>query len=103
MALPEVAKSNTRKEKQMKRLIFGVAALPLLTGLALAGQPVQLTDNQMDKVTAGVVFSEVDISDLSVSSIAINEPQIPCSGCYLNIVSPFFNLEAAMIHVSPGG
>jgi hypothetical protein len=30
-----------------------LAALPLLAGVALAGQLVQLSDKQMDKVTAG--------------------------------------------------
>lgn len=36
----------------MKSLVRGLAALPFLSSVALA-QPTQLTDTQMDKVTAG--------------------------------------------------
>jgi hypothetical protein len=35
----------------MKKLLMGLAALPFATGVAMAGQP--LTDQQMDRVTAG--------------------------------------------------
>ena len=35
----------------MKKVIMAVAALPFLTGVATAGQP--LTDQQLDRVTAG--------------------------------------------------
>ncbi len=46
----------------MKKLLFGLAALPLLTGVAFAGSPapanlhgtpIALSDSQMDGVTAG--------------------------------------------------
>jgi hypothetical protein len=37
----------------MKKLFAAVAALPFLSGAALAGQPVQLSNAQMDGVTAG--------------------------------------------------
>jgi hypothetical protein len=43
----------------MKRLIFGLAALPFMAGLASAGQP--LTNAQMDAVTAG--FSSIAMAD----------------------------------------
>src|SRR5215469_2225666 len=43
-----------RGSKSMKTLFFGLAALPLLAGVAMAGQPASLTDAQMDKVTAGL-------------------------------------------------
>ena len=39
----------------MKKLLVGLAALPFLAGVAMAGQPVPLSDAQMDKVTAGLV------------------------------------------------
>ena len=45
----------------MKRLIFGLAALPFMAGLASAGQP--LTNAQMDAVTAG--FSSTALADAS--------------------------------------
>jgi hypothetical protein len=37
----------------MKKLLVGVAAVPFLASVAMAGQPVSLSDTQMDKVTAG--------------------------------------------------
>jgi hypothetical protein len=40
----------------MKRLLHALAALPFLATAASA-QPMQLTDNQMDKVTAGLTLS----------------------------------------------
>jgi hypothetical protein len=36
----------------MNKLLFGLAALPFLAGVALAAEP--LSDLQMDRVTAGV-------------------------------------------------
>ena len=38
----------------MSKLLAGFAALPLLAGVALAGQPTPLTNTQMDQVTAGL-------------------------------------------------
>jgi hypothetical protein len=35
----------------MKKLLFGLAALPFLAGVALAAEPI--SDAQMDQVTAG--------------------------------------------------
>jgi hypothetical protein len=37
----------------MKSLFAALAALPFLSGVALAGQPVTLSNAQMDGVTAG--------------------------------------------------
>lgn len=58
----------------MKSVFYGLAALPLLAGVALAGQPMQLSDTQMDKVTAGwdVLISEV--SNTSITGISVYEP-----------------------------
>lgn len=70
----------------MKKLLCGLAALPFLASVALAGQPVALTDNQMDTVTAGFDFAEVDLSDTSATMILINQPALPkCTSCYLQI------------------
>jgi hypothetical protein len=38
----------------MKKLLAGCALLPLLAGMAMAGQPAPLNDQQMDQVTAGL-------------------------------------------------
>jgi hypothetical protein len=43
----------------MKKLLMGLAALPLLAGVAAAGEP--LTNQQMDRVSAG--FSAISIAD----------------------------------------
>ena len=43
----------------MNKVLMGMAALPLLSGAAFAGQP--LTAQQMDRVTAG--FSALTIAD----------------------------------------
>ena len=76
----------------MKTLFRALAALPLLTGAALAQQPTKLSDQQMDSVTAG--FMEVDLSNTSATGVSIfrrdwlTEPTsnfIACSTCYLVI------------------
>lgn len=43
----------------MKKALMGLAALPFLAGVAFAGQP--LTDQQLDRVTAG--FTALSIGD----------------------------------------
>jgi hypothetical protein len=43
----------------MKKVLMGLAALPFLAGVAVAGEP--LTAKQMDRVTAG--FSAISIAD----------------------------------------
>lgn len=47
----------------MKKVLMGLAALPLLAGVASAGQP--LTDQQLDRVTAGFTsFATADAEGL---------------------------------------
>ena len=44
----------------MNKLLLGLAVLPFMAGVTMAGQPTVLGDSQMDKVTAGgttVIFS----------------------------------------------
>jgi hypothetical protein len=43
----------------MKKVLMGLATLPFLAGVAVAGQP--LTNQQMDRVTAG--FAATSIAD----------------------------------------
>jgi hypothetical protein len=85
----------------MKALLYGLAALPFLAGIAWAQQPVQLTDKQMDRVTAGTLIVEVS----NTSAVAVSLFQTPyllestpnaftCSSCYLVINSPKFSLAA---------
>jgi hypothetical protein len=59
-----------KKEKYMSmiKLLYGLAALPLVAGVALAGPvksndskgPMQLSDQQMDKVSAGWHYQAVE-------------------------------------------
>jgi hypothetical protein len=37
----------------MTKLFLGLASLPFIASMAMASQPVALSDTQMDKVTAG--------------------------------------------------
>jgi hypothetical protein len=94
----------------MKRLLHGIAALPFLAGVALAQQPMPLSDRQMDKVTAG--FLETDFSNTSATAVSIFQRAyltdatpnyIACPGCYLLINSPTFSIAAQFgPNFSPG-
>ena len=79
----------------MRKLLYGLAALPFLAGAALA-QPTQLTNNQMDKVTAGFIFTVTEISNTSWTQISVYGPALhACSACYLSVVSRPFSVESA--------
>jgi hypothetical protein len=56
----------------MKKTLMGMAILPFLAGIALAGQP--LTDKQMDKVTAGHDFQALELTNSTFVSVAIERP-----------------------------
>ena len=84
----------------MKGLFGGLAALPFLAAAAMA-QPLQLTDSQMDRVSAG--FLEVDVGNTSLTIVSIfqrpylTDPTpntIGCAGCYLLIVTPTISVAA---------
>ena len=85
----------------MRRLGYALAVvLPFVTDIA-AAQPVQLTNNQMDKVAAG--HFEIDVSNVSVTMVdlwfrtSFDVPtgnHIVCSACYLNITSPVFSIAS---------
>jgi hypothetical protein len=78
----------------MKRIVRGVASPSLFAGAALAQQPVQLTSEQMDKVTAGTLILETSNTSATVVSLFqrayLTEPTsnlVLCPGCYLLINS----------------
>jgi len=76
----------------MKKLLFGLAVLPFLAGVSLAGQPLPLTDQQIDKVTAGFDFREIDEANLGTVAVAINLPATnPCNNCFLQITGTTFS------------
>jgi hypothetical protein len=106
----------------MTKLLCGLAILPLVAGIAVAAplkpakQPVQLSDKQMDKVTAGWDLQETDYSNTSQVWISIYERRtatvptgsvatyglgnnINCANtqtaCYLLINNPAFSIGAA--------
>jgi len=98
----------------MREIIYGLAALPLITGLAVA-QPanqskdnktsarimMQLTDAQLDKVNAGHYILEVDNTGLVAISLwfrpYLTDPTpnfISCNDCYLVISTPTFSIAS---------
>jgi hypothetical protein len=85
----------------MKRILRGIGTLPFLAGIALAQEPMQLTNQQMDMVTAG--FLEIDVSNTSATAVSIfqrpylTDPtpnSIACPGCYLLINTPTVSVAA---------
>jgi hypothetical protein len=77
----------------MKKFVLGLAVLPFLAGMSLAGQPQALTDQQMDKVAAGFDFTETDINNVGALSIQINDPAGPPSGCGGSTSVCFINIQ----------
>jgi hypothetical protein len=84
----------------MNKLLSGLAVLPFLASMAMAQEPVKLSGQQMDKVTAGWDLVEFDFSNTSQTLIAIYHPGVVpapslCSNCYLNIQSVAFSIGSA--------
>lgn len=77
----------------MKKFLCGLAVLPFLTATALAqpahdaSQPMQLSESQMDSVTAGFSFLETEVSNTSWTRVSVYEGAntIACTSCYLVI------------------
>jgi len=66
----------------MRKLLLGLAVLPFLAGVSLAGQPQALTDQQMDKVAAGFDFAERDVNNVGQTLVEVNHPAVfGSSGC----------------------
>jgi hypothetical protein len=113
------------KYMSMTKVLCGLAALPLLTGVAFAApvqsnqskalvkQPTQLSEQQMDKVTAGWDFLEIDIYNTGVSVVSVWQkaaltpanPVFPgtgpggfntiaCGSCYLLINNPAISVAS---------
>ncbi len=83
----------------MKALLYGIAVLPFLATLSTA-EPLQLSSNQMDKVTAGWRFTEVDTFNTGSTAIAVYPTTaglLPaCPACYLSIDSATIQLRSFM-------
>jgi len=52
----------------MKKLLIGLAGMPFLVGVAMAGQSMPLSEAQMDRVTAGTgtEFNIIGVGELTV-------------------------------------
>lgn len=84
----------------MKKFLVGLAVLPFLTATALA-QPAQLSESQMDSVTAGFSFLEAEISNTSWTVVSVyegantaNPNVLHCSSCYLLINNPAISVAS---------
>jgi hypothetical protein len=90
----------------MKKFLCGLAVLPFLSTVALAQpanvgsatQPMRLSENQMDSVTAGFSLREADISNTSWTAVSVWEPggnALPaCASCFLVIQNPSLSIES---------
>ena len=92
----------------MKTFLCGLVALLFFSTATLAQaatshlQPVQLSDSQMDSVTAGFTFQEEDSSNTSWTQVrvwqAAQEPggnNIICGKCYIMVNSPALSIGSA--------
>jgi len=98
------------------KLLYGLAALPLIVGVAsaetpkstaAAKKPAQLNEKQMDKVTAGWKLAEIDVSNTSWTLISVYSGSLPapgtgttpvsgsCPNCYLSMSSPALSIYSA--------
>lgn len=83
----------------MKRIMSGLAVLPFLAGVAMAGQP--LNDKQMDTVTAGFSFSVEEQTNFSTVLIDVNQPDtLVCHSCYLDVAAGFVHVRSAFGNIS---
>lgn len=85
----------------MRKILYMLMSLPFLVATASAA-PQQLSDTQMDKVSAG--FLEIDVSNTSLTVLSLffrpflldDSPNtIGCPTCYLLIVSPAFSIASS--------
>jgi len=88
----------------MKSFLYAVAALPLLTGVAFATEPVtkqqqpmQLTNKQMDKVTAGFTFTELTVSNTSAILVTVDVVPPVLVGHFLSVISKNLSVQATFL------
>jgi len=86
------------------RVLYGLAALPLLAGAAMAQPPAQLSDAQMDRVTAGFGFALAEESNTSIVILRAyqNPNTIECTACYLLLNSNALSVGAIMLGAPVG-
>jgi hypothetical protein len=85
----------------MKKLVYGLAASSLLFSATAFAAPTPLANSEMDRVSAG--FLEIDTSNTSYTYVSLfqtpsfsviqpNTEGLPCTGCYILIVTPRLSL-----------
>ena len=79
----------------MKRLISGLAIVPFFASVSLAAQPIPLSDGQLDAVTAGFDFVEIERQNTGVYGVWVNLPAPTCSTCYLVVTNTYFDNPSA--------
>jgi hypothetical protein len=81
----------------MRKSIFALAVVAAaLPGLAFAGEPVPMTDTEMDKVVAGLDLQ--DLLNMSVSEILNHpqyKPQTDAAVLQYNLLSPSDKADVA--------
>lgn len=78
----------------MKSFLVGLAIVPFMSAVALA-QPAQLSERQMDTVTAGWSLLETDVGNTSWTRVGVWVPTLTtCSSCYLNLTSQAFQVQS---------
>jgi len=78
----------------MKKFLCALAVLPFMSASALA-QPAQLSDYQMDSVSAGFRLNEVEVSNTSWTQVVVGEPLRACTSCYLTVVGSSFGVSVS--------
>ena len=84
----------------ISKILYGAAALPLIVGVAFAQpvksndntapakQPTQLSEQQMDKVTAGWDWRHVEYDNTGITVVSVYQHAnntISCGECFLLI------------------
>ena len=90
----------------MKKLLCGLAVLPLLSATAFAqpdvrmsgSQPVLLNEAQLDGVTAGWSLRETDFSNTSLTFVQVyGAPLAECAACYLDLDSRALQVDSIIL------
>jgi hypothetical protein len=67
--------------------------LPFLSATAMA-QPMQLSETQMDTVSAGWGLREVDCSNTSTTFVSVYRGDVPSDGAYIYISSTAISVSS---------
>ena len=110
----------------MRKLLCGFAILPLMAAAApaqppahvAAQQPLQLSESEMDGVTAGWSLRELEFSNTSITAVAAYQTgtdpsddaigfgpgnHISCDACYILLNSPALSVGSIMLGAPAGG